>query len=84
MSLKTETFDELFKNELLRIEGVSTETGTVFTEGKITGYTNTTIDVEFKINPNDANLEDEQYILSVLVGDSSTSNINPRQSTTKY
>lgn len=74
---KTETFDDLFKNELLRIEGVSTETGTIFTEGKITGYTDTTIDVEFKINPNDANLEDEQYILSVLVGDSSTSNINP-------
>jgi len=74
---KKETFDDLFKNELLRIEGVSTETGTIFTEGKITGYTNTTIDVEFKINPNDANLDGEQYILSVLVGDSSTSNINP-------
>ena len=64
-------FDELFLNETQRIEGVSSALGNIFVEYEILSYTLSTIDVRFKINPNNSTIEGEQYKLSVLVGDSS-------------
>jgi hypothetical protein len=74
---KNVDFDDLFNNDLVRVQGVSSENGTIITEAKITGYTPNTIDVEFTVNPNDSTLDDKEYILSILVGDSSKSNILP-------
>lgn len=69
-------FDDLFNHDQVRIQGVSTENSSIITEGKILGYSNNTMDVEFTINPNDSNLDEEQYFLSVLVGDSSRDSVN--------
>ena len=72
-------FDELFKNEGLRIEGVSTENGTYITEGKILSFTPTEIDIEFTVNPNDIDLEGLDYKLSVLVGNPDDTNEIPNK-----
>ena len=74
---KDVNFNSLFKNDTLRLDGVSTGVSSVITEGKILSYTNNTINVEMTVNPNDSDLDGEEYFLSVLVGDASKPNNNP-------
>ena len=72
---KNVNFSQLFFNETIRVEGVSTETGSLFTEAKILSFTDSTVNVEFTINPSSSDLDNEQYLLSVSVGDSSIPNL---------
>jgi len=68
-------FEDLFFSDTVRIQGISTENGGIITEGKITAVTPTQASVEMTVNPNSSTLDGEQYLLSVLVGDSSIPSI---------
>ena len=72
-------FDTLFRNDLLRVEGVSTENGLYITEGKILSYTVNSIDIEFTVNPNEGDLDGLNYELSVLVGNPDLTNAFPNK-----
>ena len=63
-------FEELFLNETVRIDGVSSQLGTVLVQSEMVSTTNNTMDVKLTINPNRPDLEGLNYKISVLVGDS--------------
>lgn len=68
-------FDTLFRNDLLRIEGVSVEAGTYITGGEITSFNSSSISVEMTVNPSNVDFDGLDYLLSVWVGNPDDSNV---------